>query len=101
MDKKSLNLRIKTPLTTAILVPLTTQRHYVLEAAAYHELHEDGGHPRTVPRAHALEHVTARGGLSSVLLLDRPELFQHLHFGFPQVGRHVLVPKIIYVAYSL
>ena len=39
----------------------------------------------------ALSHVTARGGLSPVLLLDGPELLQHLHLSVPEVGRHVLV----------
>ena len=62
-------------------------------AGAYHELHEDGGHARAVPGAHALEHVVAGGRLGAVLLLDRPELLQHLHLGVAQVGRHVSVPE--------
>ena len=43
-----------------------------------------------------LEHVLALGRLGPVLLLDGPELLQHLHLGLTEVRSHVLVPESIH-----
>ena len=68
------------------------QNIFLLKYLTDHELHEDGGHPDTVPGTDTLEHVLALGWLGSVLLPDGSELLQHLKLGLPQVGLHVGVP---------